>query len=317
MLVIEELTKYFERRSGFLSGGVRETIKAVEKVSFSLARGETLGLVGESGSGKTTLGRLIMRLIEPTAGKILFEEKDLTRCSRGEMRDMRRNMQIIFQDPYSSLNPRLSIRAILEEPLEIFGVKREERKEKVEELLEWVGMDPECLKRFPHEFSGGQRQRIGIARALSLNPRLIVADEPVSALDVSIQAQIVNLLLDLQKKLDLSYIFISHDISVVRYMSHRIAVMYLGGIVEIGESAKVCDSPLHPYTKALIAAVPDIADTAATESPRLAGDIPNPVTPPPGCTFHPRCPQAGAICSREKPSLVAKDDGQAASCHFV
>jgi oligopeptide transport system ATP-binding protein len=300
MLVVEDLTKQFQRTRGILSGEKKEVVRAVDHVSFSVNEGETLGLVGESGCGKTTLGRLIVRLIEPTGGSILYNGKNILALKNNEMRELRRELQIIFQDPYSSLNPRMTIGSILEEPLLVQRMGSAQRKDRISELLEWVGMTAECLRKYPHEFSGGQRQRIGIARALSLTPRLIVADEPVSALDVSIQAQIINLLLELQERLRLSFVFISHDISVIKHVSHRIAVMYLGRIVEMGPAAIICENPAHPYTKLLLLAVPDISDDRDSPETLPSGDIPNPISPPPGCHFHPRCPVSDERC-RESP----------------
>ncbi|MHC9539887.1 MAG: ABC transporter ATP-binding protein [Vulcanimicrobiota bacterium] len=311
LLEVEKLSRSFSRKGGILSGERREMVKAVDEVSFTLAPRETLGLVGESGCGKTTLGRLILRLIEPSGGRIIFKGRDILTYDQEKLRSCRKQMQIIFQDPYSSLNPRMTVRAILQEPLAVHGISPEESREWIDRLLCWVGLGKDCLSMYPHQFSGGQRQRIGIARALSLQPELVVADEPVSALDVSIQAQVINLLLDLQEKLSLSYIFISHDISVVRFVSHRVAVMYLGRIVESGEASRVCENPLHPYTKTLISAVPDMSKDSSV--PRVVnGELPNPVNPPLGCHYHPRCQQAREICRSERP-----EQKEVESHHFV
>jgi len=317
LLEVKNLKMYFNRGGGFLSSREKETVHAVDGVSFFLAESETLGLVGESGCGKTTLGRLILRLIEPTGGKIFYEGKNILTMDKQALRSFRREIQVIFQDPYSSLDPRMNIRSILEEPLSVNNIRGEEREKRIGELLDWVGLGRECLSRYPHEFSGGQRQRIGIARALSLNPRLVVADEPVSALDVSIQAQIINLLLDLQKKLKLSYIFISHDIAVVRYVSHRVAVMYLGQIVEIGPGEEVCEHPAHPYTKLLLSSVPDVEDSRSVAAQLNSGDVPNPISPPSGCRFHPRCDRAQDICREKPPEQAAVAEAHYVSCHLV
>ncbi len=284
----------------------KQLVRAVDGVSFTIKRGETLGLVGESGCGKTTVGRCILRLIEPTSGEIRFDGSNLAELGRGELRDLRRRMQIIFQDPYSSLNPRMKVGAIVSEPLEIHGVGRhEERRERVVELLRVVGLDPDYANRYPHQFSGGQRQRIGIARALALNPDFIVADEPVSALDVSVQAQVVNLMQDLQEKFGLTYLFISHGLAVVKHISARVGVMYLGKLVELAPADEIYAKPLHPYTQALLAAIP-IPDPEMRNSSvqRLSGDAPTLLAPPSGCRFHTRCPQAMERCKVEEPKFV-------------
>jgi len=304
LLSVENLKKHFSLGSGLLSRDDQK-VYAVDGVSFQLRRGETLGLVGESGCGKSTLGRSILKLIEPTSGSVRLDGQDVVPLSRSQMRPFRRQMQIIFQDPYESLNPRMRAGDIVEEPLilhEIAGSAA--RLEKVEALFEKVGLRPDQIRRYPHEFSGGQRQRIGIARALALNPALIIADEPVSALDVSIQAQVVNLLMDLQKELGLSYLFIAHDLSVVEHISHRIAVMYLGRIVEVAGRRELFSDPLHPYTEALLSAVP-IPDPKMIRKDRiiLKGDVPSPINPPSGCPFHTRCPIAVAACKENVPEL--------------
>ena len=316
LLKVDNLVKHFPIHGGLL-GRVVDKVHAVDGVSFELAAGETLGVVGESGCGKSTTGRCILRLIEPTLGEVTFEGKSVTAASKKELRAMARDMQIIFQDPYASLNPRMTVSAIVGEALTIHKLTKTAREyeDRIVQLLETVGLSADHLRRFPHEFSGGQRQRIGIARALAVSPKLIVCDEAVSALDVSIQAQVINLLEDLRDQFKLSYVFIAHDLSVVEHISHRVAVMYLGRIVEIASAKALYTSPLHPYTEALLSAVP-IPDPRA-KRPRipLVGDVPSPIRPPPGCHFHTRCPIAKkGLCDVEKPELKPAGDG---SGHFV
>ena len=301
LVEVNNLKMHFPVTSGLLFQREVAQVKAVDDISFSIQKGETLGLVGESGCGKTTAGRCILQLYKPTAGEVIFEGTDLTKLGARQMRQMRRQMQIIFQDPFSSLNPRMTAGDIIGEPLVVHGLVKngEEKREKVRELLENVGLHPYMADRFPHEFSGGQRQRIGVARALSVDPKLIVCDEPVSALDVSIQAQVINLLEDLQKQYDLTFLFIAHDLSVVRHISDRVAVMYLGKIVEIADRNEIYQNPLHPYTKALLSAVPipDPVVDAQRERIILSGEVPSPLNPPSGCVFHPRCPSPTKECS--------------------
>ncbi len=318
LLEVENLKKYFEIKKGsFLSKNIIY-VKAVEDISFLLNEGETLGIVGESGCGKSTTGRCIMRLIEPTGGTVKFDGKDLGKLSKDEMRKVRKDMQFIFQDPYASLNPRLTVGETIMEPMNNFNVgDKQYRQDRVKELLSVVGLSSYHSLRYPHEFSGGQRQRIGIARALSASPRLVVCDEPVSALDVSIQAQTINLLMDLQKQYNLTMIFIAHDLSVVKHISDRVAVMYLGSIVEISDYKDLYDKPTHPYTQALLSAIPKPDPKASKDRIILEGDIPSPTNPPTGCKFHTRCRYATEICKIEKPELRRITDSHFVSCHNV
>ncbi|GAA1038617.1 ABC transporter ATP-binding protein [Streptomyces murinus] len=318
LLKVENLTKHFPIKKGILRRQVG-AVKAVDGIDFEVRKGETLGVVGESGCGKSTMGRVITRLQDPTGGSISFEGQDITRLSTGEMRPLRRDIQMIFQDPYGSLNPRHTIGSIVSAPFRLQGVEPEGGvKKEVQRLLELVGLSPEHYNRYPHEFSGGQRQRIGIARALALKPKLVVADEPVSALDVSIQAQVVNLMDDLQQELGLTYVIIAHDLSVVRHVSDRIAVMYLGKIVELADRNALYEAPMHPYTKALMSAVP-VPDTKRrgqkSERILLRGDVPSPIAPPSGCRFHTRCWKATEICRTTEPQLVELKPGQRVACH--
>lgn len=311
---VENLTKEFKISRGIFSFQ-KDTVHAVHSLNFSIREGETLGIVGESGCGKSTTGRLLLNLIKPTSGKVFFKEKNLTNMSYKEIKKIRKNFQMIFQDPYASLNPRMNVRQILEEPLKTYHIN--EREKRIEELLEAVSIPKKFLKRYPHEFSGGQRQRIGIARALMLNPSFIVADEPVAALDVSIQAQILNLMIDLQKAYRLTYLFIAHDLSVVQYISDRVAVMYLGEIVELSDSDELYRNPLHPYTKALMSAIPVPVPNKKKKFISLKGEIPSAVHPPSGCRFHPRCPLAKEICKIKSPSLKKIKNGHFVACHLV
>ncbi|MQG31269.1 MAG: dipeptide ABC transporter ATP-binding protein [SAR202 cluster bacterium] len=318
ILEVKNLKMYFPVGSGFLSRKPVGYVKAVDDVSFTVKRGETLGLVGESGCGKTTTGRCILQLYKPTAGQVIFDGQDLTSMNTKTMRGMRREMQVIFQDPYSSLNPRMTAGNIIGEPLIVHGLvaNKTEYRDKVADLLTNVGLNPYMADRFPHEFSGGQRQRIGVARALSVSPKFIVADEPVSALDVSIQAQIINLLEDLQEQFNLTYLFIAHDLSVVRHISDRVGVMYLGHMVEMAERNEIYRNPIHPYTKALLSAVPipDPVLDAQRERVLLTGEVPSPLNPPSGCVFHPRCPVANDTCSQILPELREVETNHYSAC---
>ncbi|MFI5832477.1 ABC transporter ATP-binding protein [Micromonospora sp. NPDC051300] len=315
LLSVRGLTKHFPVRQGLRGKAV---VRAVDGLDFDVRPGETLGLVGESGCGKTTTGRMLVRLLEPTSGSITFAGRDITHAGRRDLRGLRQDLQIIFQDPYASLNPRHTVGRIVAMPLQVNNITPPGGvKKRVQELLELVGLNPEHYNRYPHEFSGGQRQRIGIARALALKPKLIVADEPVSALDVSIQAQVINLLRDLQRDLDLAFVFIAHDLAVIRHFCHRVAVMYLGTIVEIGDRDTIYTHPQHPYTRALLSAIPDVTAPAPAGRIRLTGDVPTPLDPPSGCRFRTRCWKATDHCATETPALTTRDGGtQLTACHY-
>jgi peptide/nickel transport system ATP-binding protein/oligopeptide transport system ATP-binding protein len=318
LLEARELVKHFPITRGIVIQRQIGAVQAVDGVSFEVRRGETLGIVGESGCGKSTTARLLTRLLDPTSGEVHFEGRDVTRVKGRELKALRREMQIIFQDPYSSLNPRKTIGSIIAEPLIIHGLVRGEgeRKRRVQELMETVGLNPEHYNRYAHEFSGGQRQRIGVARALALSPKLIIADEPVSALDVSIQAQILNLLRDLQRDLELTLVLIAHDLSVIRQMCNRVVVMYLGKVAELAPNASLYGFPRHPYTGALLSAVPIADPHSGRRRQLLTGDVPNPADPPRACRFHTRCPKAQDLCHEEEPPLEDKGNGTMAACHF-
>jgi peptide/nickel transport system ATP-binding protein len=320
LVEVRDLVKHFPLTRGVILQRQVGAVHAVDGVNLDVQQGETLGLVGETGCGKSTVARLITRLLTPTSGSIVFEGEDIANRSRAELKPLRREMQIIFQDPYSSLNPRKTVGTIIGEPFIVHRVERDEdkRKRRVQDLMEQVGLNPEHYNRFPHEFSGGQRQRIGVARAIALKPKLVIADEPVSALDVSIQAQVLNLLRDLQRDLGLTIVFISHDLSVVRHMCDRIAVMYLGKVVELAHADELYEHPRHPYTGALLSAVPVPDPRLARDRERvvLTGDVPSPTNPPPACRFHPRCPKCQEVCTQEEPMLSPKEGGNLAACHF-
>jgi oligopeptide transport system ATP-binding protein len=320
LLQVQDLVMHFPLTQGIIFQRKVGAVRAVDGLSFSIRKGETMGLVGESGCGKSTTGRAILQLHRPTSGTVQFQGVELTRLKGEPLRKMRRQMQMIFQDPYASLNPRMTVGSIIGEPLDIHNLARgKEKQQRVEELLRVVGLNPYFANRYPHEFSGGQRQRIGIARALAVNPSFIVCDEPISALDVSIQAQIINLLEELQDEFGLTYLFIAHDLSVVRHISDRIAVMYLGKIVEVADRLELYENPLHPYTKALLSAVPIPDPTIERKRERiiLTGDVPSPVAPPPGCRFHTRCPLADTICREQEPEFREVTPGHWAACHFA
>ncbi len=316
ILEVKNLKKHFPIKGGVFGRQVN-SVKAVDGLNFKVKKGETLGLVGESGCGKSTTGRTILRLLEATEGEVVFDGRDIHSLSKKELREIRKEVQMIFQDPYASLNPRMKVGNIIKEPLDIHGLAKGHKREKVRDLLEKVGLSANHEDRYPHEFSGGQRQRIGIARALAVDPKLIVCDEPVSALDVSIQAQVINLMDDLQDEFDLTYIFIAHDLSVVRHISDRVAVMYLGKMAELADKEKIYSNPQHPYTKALLSAIPIADPTIKREKIILEGDVPSPIDPPSGCRFHTRCPVAEDICSQNTPVFEDKGEEHFAACHLI
>lgn len=316
ILEAKNIKKYFPIKGGVFKREVGQ-VKAVDDVSLSILRGETLGVVGESGSGKSTLGRVILRLLDPTEGQIFFENEEISKMSNRQLRPFRRDMQIVFQDPFASLNPKMNVQELIEEPLLVqTNMSKNERKEKAINLLEKVGLRPDSRLKYPHEFSGGQRQRISIARALALNPKFVICDEPVSALDVSIQAQVLNLMADLQDEFNLTYLFIAHDLSVVKHISDRVAVMYLGRIAEIAPKKNIYETPLHPYTEALLSAVPSTDIVNKREKIILKGDLPSPSNPPSGCAFRTRCPKAHERCSIERPELINVSEGHFVACHL-